>query len=337
MINSVLAFSSICICLGVSGLFLNLYILIIILCSSITSNNILILLLAFTDTFFCFMVIINSILTFFIDPLSFQQSSSLLFSAQTGCKLQGSLWSFFSLCIIWTVCGIIIDRYIAIVKPFNYSKVITSKNVTKFILSIWSFCALLTFFPLFHICHYNYSYGTRCCVITCKPNEKETFLMTIKFTYSIVYCATTLLPLLIILSCNLHILMIARHHHHQIVSAIYDQTFRPKNIDKTHQKSLDFFRQKGGRAVSLIFQLIGSILLLTIPYHGIYFYELFTNLKVNSKVTSLSILMLIATPLVNAYVYGIKSKILRQTFKRVLQVSIFFLKKRFLLIIKLIF
>lgn len=131
--------------------------------------------------------------------------------------------------------------------------------------------------------------------------------------------------------------MIARYHRHRIASAIYEVTLSAQ-VTITHQRNPFFVptvtapssggpKFRGRSAVCSVFQLMGSFLLLYVPYYVIILWEatLGSMSTVNSKMVydgklnphfyTLASSLLISTLPINGFLYGVKSKAIRKTFQ----------------------
>jgi len=304
------------------GLIFNGYILFVLLCSKVTVNSVLLLFMALADTTICLVILIcNTPMTLLQEVPVYNTDSSLLIPNQNldqlVCSFQGGLWTVLPLCIIWTIFGLIIDRYIAIIEPLSYSRLINVRKTTIALISVWVGLILFALPPLMGCCQYQFSSSHSGCVVMCSDIQNN----ALEFYYMALYFTCFLLPIIIIMICNVHILIIARNHRHRIVSAIYEITIRAQ-ATITHQRSPNYLlKYKGRDAFFTIFQLVGSLVFLTFPYFIIYAYKLFSNKKYDDYWTSTATVLLSLTPIVNGYVYGVKSKALRKTFKRLLQVS----------------
>lgn len=149
--------------------------------------------------------------------------------------------------------------------------------------------------------------------------------------YAIVFTAVTLIvPIILIIGCNIKVLMIARYHRHRIASAIYEVTLSAQ-VTITHQRNPFFVpistppKIRARSPFASVLQLIGSVLFMYCPYY--------VTILWNSSIASLvsgsvpisveapSLLVTVAgcllacSPCVNGLLYGVKSKIMRKTFQ----------------------
>lgn len=122
--------------------------------------------------------------------------------------------------------------------------------------------------------------------------------------------------------------MIARYHRHRIASAIFEVTISAQ-VTITHQRnpfllpSGNVFR--GRSAISTVLQLIGSFLILYLPYYGVILWESSSSLfigewkasstRFHTLLVTLASTLLNCSPPVNGLLYGVKSKMLRKSFQ----------------------
>ncbi|KAJ8959095.1 hypothetical protein NQ318_022352 [Aromia moschata] len=192
----------------------------------------------------------------------------------------------------------------------------------------WVIALFLCMPPLFAIAPYSYIPGLGACGPDFSAGRGTLW-------YSTLYTAfTLLLPATVIICCNLKILMIARYHRHRIASAIYEVTLSAQ-VTITHQRNPFFVptvtnpssggpKFRGRSAIYTVFQLLGSFLLLYLPYYVIILWEatigslhgtVVTDGKLHSHFYTLASTLLISTLPVNGFLYGVKSKTLRKTFQ----------------------
>lgn len=244
----------------------------------------------------------------------------------TLCNLHGFLFTILHPLVLWTVCGLNADRYYAIAAPLHYGHLVNPKKVFLCLGIGWIISLSFTVFPFVHIAPFSFNRGLGACV----PNF-QTGRTTL--WYSAAYTAfTLLLPITLIICCNVKILMIARYHRHRIASAIYEVTLSAQ-VTITHQRNPFFvptvtapssggpkFRSRS--PVSTVLQLLGSIVLLYVPYYSIILWEsCITFLESDSGIDDHIVLyqvvlvLLTVAPTVNGILYGLKNKHLRKTFQ----------------------
>lgn len=127
--------------------------------------------------------------------------------------------------------------------------------------------------------------------------------------------------------------MIARYHRHRIASAIYEVTLSAQ-VTITHQRNPFFVptvtapsaggpKFRGKSAIYTVLQLLGSFMLLYLPYYGVILWESSANIllikepkaKLHPHFVSIVSTLLTCSPSVNGFLYGVKSKTVRKTFQ----------------------
>lgn len=133
--------------------------------------------------------------------------------------------------------------------------------------------------------------------------------------------------------------MIARYHRHRIASAIYEVTLSAQ-VTITHQRNPFFVptvtapssggpKFRGRSAIYTVLQLLGSFLVLYVPYYGAILWEassstLLTTAKlplsrINPHIFTIASTLLTCSPPVNGFLYGVKNKALQKTFQNYLR------------------
>lgn len=126
--------------------------------------------------------------------------------------------------------------------------------------------------------------------------------------------------------------MIARYHRHRIASAIYEVTLSAQ-VTITHQRNPFFVpivtapasggpKFRGRSAIYTVLQMLGSFLLLYLPYYVAILWEASSSLMVQAKLSkihphffTIASTLLTCTPPVNGFLYGVKNKALQKTFQ----------------------
>ncbi|XP_076363343.1 olfactory receptor 6C75-like [Tachypleus tridentatus] len=300
----------ICACVTASlGLVFNGYIMIVLLWHNQghvqRPNNILLLHLSLVDTVFCLVSLVSSCVFAVVVPID---------STPVGCTFHGFLWTLLPVVVVWTVCGLSCDRYAAISTPLHYSRLVNTRRTVVFLAGGWMLGTVLALPPLFDTCRYVYRDPRGACVAACATGTRA------ELSYAVIYVSlAVVVPVMIILLCNLHIFSIARYHRHRIVTAIYEVTLRAQ-ATVTHQRNPCYLSKfKGKNAFFTIAQLVGSVVVLIVPYFSLMIWEAVTGREGSNILVTVTTIMLGCVPTVNAYVYGVKSRVLRHTFKFLLQ------------------
>nr|CAI5856562.1 unnamed protein product [Callosobruchus analis] len=302
--------------ISVIGLLLNTYILIVVLLTRQvrTANNILLFHLGSVDILLGILVLIFS-----IPGIKGAEWST----AGVPCIIHGFLFTLLHPLALWTICGLNCDRYYVIAAPLHYSHIVSPRKVVLGLGAGWVISFLLCIPPLFTVAPYIYNPG----IGACGPGF-STGVGTL--WYSTLYTAfTLLLPATVIICCNFKILMIARYHRHRIASAIYEVTLSAQ-VTITHQRNPFFVptvtapnsggpKFKSRSAIYTVFQLVASFLILYVPYYTTVMWDAalgpLNNRKDQATMYAIASSLLVSSVPVNAFLYGVRSKILRKALK----------------------
>ncbi|XP_050297911.1 uncharacterized protein LOC126737191 isoform X2 [Anthonomus grandis grandis] len=146
---------------------------------------------------------------------------------------------------------------------------------------------------------------------------------------------TFLIPATVFICCNAKILIIARYHRHRIASAIFEVALSAQ-VTITHQRNPFFVptvtapsaggpKFRGSNPILAVFLLVGSFLAMCVPYYVLILFEamskevqksdfgLAEGIKVNYFYMVAGTLLL-CSPAVNGYLYGLKNKSLKKAF-----------------------
>lgn len=125
--------------------------------------------------------------------------------------------------------------------------------------------------------------------------------------------------------------MIARYHRHRIAAAIFEVTLSAQ-VTITHQRNpfpLPFEaippKLRARSPLNSVFQIVGSFLLLYCPYYmtilwnsslgSIYSWNIPKNLEIPCSIILLAFILMHLTVFVNIIIYGLKSKVMRNSVK----------------------
>ncbi|XP_029837086.1 histamine H2 receptor [Ixodes scapularis] len=289
------------------GLVLNAYILTVLLWQRQfrTANNLLLLHLAFVDSLLCLLVLGSNVLFAALDEPEAQAGA---------CQTQGTLWAAVPTVLVWTLCGLSCDRYAAIASPLHYSRLVNTRRTCVFLGSSWVLALSAAVPPLARVCPYTYRAARCVCVAQCAGNGP----LELGYALSYVWLALVF-PASLIAASNLQVLLIARTHRHRIVAAIYEVTLRAQ-ATVTHQRNPWYLARFRGRSALLsTAQLLASLALLMAPHFGLLLWEAATGRRGPAAIASATTALLCWTPCAHAYVYGVRSRALRQTFKDLLR------------------
>ncbi|XP_077511924.1 uncharacterized protein LOC144122213 isoform X2 [Amblyomma americanum] len=298
------------------GLVLNAYILLVLLWQRQfrTANSLLLLHLAFVDSVFCLLVLASNA------AFGAVAASPDVVDASGACYVQGALWAVVPAVAVWTLCGLSCDRYAAVASPLHYSRLVNTRRTCTFLGAAWFVAAAAAMPPLLGVCPYAYGAARCVCVAACAEGDAgRPSGSPVGLGYALSYvCLALVFPASMIAASNLQVLFIARTHRHRIVAAIYEVTLRAQ-ATVTHQRNPWYLARFRGRSALLsTAQLLASLALLTAPHFALLLWEASTGRRGPALLASATTALLCWSPCAHAYVYGVRSRALRQTFKDLL-------------------
>lgn len=295
-----------------SGLVFNGFILLVLLWQRRfhTANQLLLLHLATVDTLFCFLILLVNATLSVIHPQSLDPE------LQAPLQLQGIMWTVLPAVIMWTICAMSLDRYATVCYPFTHGKLVNRSRAGLLIVAAWVISLCLAVMPLLGLCSYRFTDARFTYSIQCL--DRKFFSAELTFSLILITC-NFLLPLLITTATQLHILVIARSQRGKIVSALSHQS-QCMGLKSGHEPMPGSWNLcKGRSGFALVSLLLVSFVCLWLPTSILSLTETVRGRDVHPLLVSGATVLFSLIPSVNAYIYGVKSRLLRQTFKRLLQ------------------
>lgn len=229
---------------------------------------------------------------------------------EISCQIYGFLQSSFTLVTAWTIAGLSWDKYNTIASPLHHSLTATIKKMSCIFSIYWLFAILIALPPLFGGNEYVFHRIQGICFINHLHLPGHWYLgIAVVFMFY--------LPLSVMVYCYTHIFKIARTQSSRIAAtmvrmACVVQVPIAPNSQATQLNSSSI---KGTKAMMTIFQLIGAFALTYIPYSIVIVIEACIGREyIHTMVFSVVTTLYQAAPMTNAAVYGIRNKILRNSF-----------------------
>uniref|UniRef100_A0AAG5DBZ6 G-protein coupled receptors family 1 profile domain-containing protein n=1 Tax=Anopheles atroparvus TaxID=41427 RepID=A0AAG5DBZ6_ANOAO len=181
-------------------------------------------------------------------------------------------------------------------------------------------------------------------------SDYELCLPNLQTTESLIYSIsfvlfTILLPIILILGCNMKVLMIARYQRNRIASAILEVTLSAQ-LTITHQRNPFFVPNAGAgpevdggggtqlnckactqasnqnNPAASVIQLVGSAILFHCPYYFVILWNsvlpfVASGWRTPATLLNLASFLLLLSPTINAILYGVRSKIVRRSFRNI--------------------
>lgn len=264
-------------------------------------------------------------------------------------RLQICLWVVLPVVNLWIICALVLDRYLVIMRPWTHDdKLSRGKMILlgSFLAVLLLTCSIPFWSSLFS-CTLSTTSSTDF-KIDSKWNHQSPFgILDLSggdgnFAFSAaplllwtMYITSILVPSTVMLLCNSHLLFIILEHRNRILSTIYVVQLSTSNAlsaapvcegkyaspRAVHNQIEHHPNQHKQRDLLLTTLHLFISLLLVLPYSASVSSQLLLN-SFHLHLTAASMLVLSLTPLVNGYIYGLRSPPVKKAFHRVIQVSI---------------
>ncbi|XP_053663637.1 alpha-1B adrenergic receptor-like [Anopheles marshallii] len=314
------------------GIVVNSYIVVIvILTKQITfASKILLLHLGVVNAVLClFYLVYYTASLFRLLPVA-------LDAMDVACLMFGLCFNTLHSIALWTLCALNFDRYFAIATPLHYGTFINTKKQVLITLGAgWIVSTLFSLPQAVRISAYKFDSDYELCL----PNLQTTESLIYSISFVLF---TILLPIVLILGCNMKVLMIARYQRNRIASAILEVTLSAQ-LTITHQRNPFFVPNAGtgpggtgpaadckpytqasnqNNPAANVIQLVGSAILFHCPYYFVILWNSMLPFVANGWRTPALLLnvasfLLLLSPTINAILYGVRSKIVRRSFRNI--------------------
>jgi hypothetical protein len=229
------------------------------------------------------------------------------------CQLYGFLLTVLTFVTSWTITALSWDKYQTIACPLHHSLTATAVKMIVCFSVFWTLACTLSIPPLLGGSRYVFHAEKGICFVCTKSVTGKIYIVS--FLLAAIY-----IPLGIMLFCYTHIYRIARTQSSRIAATMVQMTcvIQATIAPNSPPSSLSI---KGTKAMCTIFQLIGSFVVVYIPLSVILLAEVVTSddFRMNGVLSSTFIMLFLSAPVVHSSVYGLRNKILRNSFQRYLR------------------
>lgn len=229
------------------------------------------------------------------------------------CQIYGFLLTVLTYVTSWTITALSWDKYQTIACPLHHSLTATAVKMIVCFSVFWTMACTLSLPPLLGGNRYVFHAEKGICFVSTKSVTGKIYIVS--FLLAAIY-----IPLGVMLFCYTHIYRIARTQSSRIAATMVQMTcvIQATIAPNSPPTSLSI---KGTKAMCTIFQLIGSFIVVYVPMSVILLAEISTSddFKMNSVLSSTFIMLFLSAPVVHSSVYGLRNKILRNSFQRYLR------------------
>ncbi|XP_071525682.1 uncharacterized protein [Panulirus ornatus] len=257
-------------------------------------------------------ILFNSYILFLSCTQNFRQVQWL---GPGGCSAVGCAWFTLHVASVWTLTALNVDKYVAIASPLHYARFVSPGRVAVTVCVSWLLSAGLCTLPLLLPELQSTPRPPGSClpdVVSAPPLLGRGYALALSLL-------GYLLPALLVATANGRILVIARHHRHRIVSALWDVTVSAQATVTPQKSHFYLTRYRGRSAATTVFHFVGTFIILYLPSAVCLLYEALSRTYVPVTVSVVNFALLTFAPAINGFVYGVKSKVLRKNFKNFLR------------------
>lgn len=229
------------------------------------------------------------------------------------CQIYGFILSVLTFVTSWTITALSWDKYQTIASPLHHSFSATALKMGVCFTVFWTMACILSIPPLLGGSRYVFHPEKGICFVCTKSLTGKIYIVSFLL-------AAIFVPLGIMLFCYTHIYRIARTQSSRIAATMVQMTCVIQATIAPNSQTTNL-SIKGTKAMCTIFQLIGAFVIVYVPLSVILLAEIFTpdDFRINSVLSSTFIMLFLSAPVVHSSVYGLRNKILRNSFHRYLR------------------
>ena len=231
------------------------------------------------------------------------------------CQIYGFIMSVLTLVTVWTIAALSWDKYQTIASPLHHSLTATAVKMVTCFSIFWTVACVFSIPPLLGGSTYVFH-----------PEKGICFVCTTTLNGKIYIVAYILgafyIPLGLMIYCYTHIFRIAQIQSSRIAATMVRMTcvIQAPITTSSQPNSLSV---KGTKAMCTIFQLVGTFVLTYVPISLLLFMEIISDkFRIHGIITSSFTMLFLASPVINSAVYGLRNKILRESFRRYVRLKI---------------
>ena len=216
---------------------------------------------------------------------------------------------------VWTISILSWDKYQTIASPLRHSTTDQPRRVVVCLTAMWTLGIFVAALPLAAGVRSRYDYYSDMCDYPLFQKDSTSSLW-----YSILFVVSGFyLPLCVLVYCYCHIFRIARLHTKRIavMAAMVHVITLSVGVPITSEQACQTSRQLTSRdrkASRTVCTFLGAFLLCYGPHSVTSLVEICTSTTSHPFPVAVSGLLLMTSPAVNAYVYGVRNRTLKESF-----------------------
>lgn len=225
------------------------------------------------------------------------------------CRLYGWLLITLHVAAVWIIVGLQCDKFIAISSPLRYNTLLTRNRVAAYSVAVWLVAFVASSLPLALAEEFMFTGGA------CLPAWH--IQGSLPFTF-ILLAVMLFIPGCVIVAINVQIIIIARRHQHRIFSAIFE-VMMSAQATVTHQRNPFDVPKKSQKSTRSVVEQLTAFVICYGPVFIVALWETFLEQRIDRELELFGVSLLLGSPLINSFLYGIKCKSLRKSFKNYLR------------------
>ena len=151
------------------------------------------------------------------------------------CKVcqHGVLFSIFSISSVHHIALLSLDRFLYVFMPITYNSKVTRWKMLSAVFSVWVISIIIGILPLFTFGAFGYSSSIGTCVVAFHGETRVTENMN----YLLLFFIEALMPITVIVICNIGLLYVARKHLKFRAAKLRTYSRKECNLNKNNHKN----------------------------------------------------------------------------------------------------
>ena len=304
--------------LSIVGFFFNLFIISVVLLNRKLRSKVV-------YVFCCHLGIVGIVWSTVVLPYSIVTELLQTWSKPFHwCNFIGVLRNILIQMSVWTIGLLSWDKYKAIVLPLHHSTSAKPLKTIAIFSSFWITSIFINILPIIFSHGYYYDSKTSYCRVTSNIHDKENRFQIIYSTFWQI--VSFYIPAFLLFFCYVRIFIVARRQNKRIVvmAAMGRVIALSVGIPLAKEQAKQHVTSRNARASHTICKFLGAFLMSYLPYAivQLVYRHVDNKNEMASFFLKTTSILLAASPTINAFIYGVRNSVLRESFSN-------YLKRRF--------
>ena len=238
-------------------------------------------------------------------------------SNDSGCNVFGFVQTLVVQLTVWTIVTLSWDKYRTIVSPLHHSTIAECFPMVICLGVIWTVSTFTAAFPLVFCTGFQYDVRTASCS---RVRSAEGSRIAQWYSIALLF-QTFYLPLIVLVYCYCHIFRIARWQNKRIVvmAAMVRVITLSVGVPITRDQAQKTTRQVTSRdrkASRTVCTFLGAFIVCFAPYGLTDLVDILAfSTQMHRLPVAIANLLLMASPTINAFIYGVRNRTLKESFR----------------------